>query len=49
MVEPPYFGTFTPVEIMLRPGIVIAPEWFTMTEYGPILYERNYLVREDCF
>jgi hypothetical protein len=20
-----------------------------MTEYGPILYERNYLVREDGF
>jgi hypothetical protein len=27
--------------------MVIAPEWFTMTEYGPILYERNYVVRQD--
>jgi Xaa-Pro aminopeptidase len=49
MVEPPYFGTFTPAEITLQPGMAIAPEWFTMTEYGPILYERNYLVREDGF
>lgn len=49
MVEPPYFGTFTPAEITLRPGMVIAPEWFTITEYGPNLYERNYLVREDGF
>ncbi|MEO9320430.1 MAG: M24 family metallopeptidase [Nitrososphaera sp.] len=47
MVEPPYFGTFTDPSLVLKPGMVIAPEWFTMTEYGPILYERNYVVRQD--
>lgn len=47
MVEPPYFGTFSSPGLVLKPGMVIAPEWFTMTEYGPILYERNYVVRED--
>ena len=47
MVEPPYFGTFSSPTLKLTPGMVIAPEWFTMTEYGPILYERNYVVRED--
>ena len=49
MVEPPYFGTFTPKGVKLQPGMVIAPEWFTMTEYGPILYERNFIVRGDGF
>jgi Xaa-Pro aminopeptidase len=47
MVEPPYFGSFTSPDIALQPGMVIAPEWFTATEYGPILYERNFIVRED--
>ena len=47
MVEPPYFGTFSPKSLVLKPGMVIAPEWFTLTEYGPVLYERNYIVRDD--
>jgi Xaa-Pro aminopeptidase len=47
MVEPPYFGTFSPPWLTLQPGMVIAPEWFTLTEYGPILYERNFVVRND--
>ncbi len=27
--------------------MVVAPEWFVITPYGPILYEENFVVGEE--
>jgi len=47
MVEKPWLGTHSPPDLMLEPGMVLAPEWFVVTPYGPILYEENFVVTED--
>ncbi len=46
MVEKPWFGVGAPADLLLTPGMVIAPEWFIETPYGPILFEENFLVGE---
>jgi len=47
MVEKPWLGIHSPPDLTLEPGMVIAPEWFVVTPYGPILYEENFVVREE--
>ncbi len=34
-------------DLLLEPGMVIAPEWFIETPYGLILFEENFLVGES--
>lgn len=46
MVEKPWLGIGSPPDLLLEPGMVIAPEWFVVTPFGPILYEENFVVRE---
>lgn len=46
MVEKPWFGVGAAPDLLLEPGMVIAPEWFIETPYGPILFEENFLVGE---
>lgn len=46
MVEKPWFGVGAAPDLLLTPGMVIAPEWFIETPYGPILFEENFLVDE---
>ncbi len=47
MVEKPWFGVGCPSDLCLEVNMVIAPEWFTQTPYGPILFEENFLVGEN--
>lgn len=47
MVEEPYLASWSDMNMMLKPNMAIAAEWFVLTEYGPILYEENFVVRED--
>ncbi len=46
MVEKPWFGVGAAPDLLLEPGMVVAPEWFIETPYGPILFEENFLVGE---
>ena len=46
MVEKPWFGIGAPDDFTLEPNMVIAPEWFIQTPFGPILFEENFLVTE---
>ena len=45
--ERPYLGRYSAPDLILRPGMVIAPEWFVETQHGLFLYEENFLVLED--
>ena len=47
MAEKPWFGVSAPPDLLLEPGMVIAPEWFIETAYGPILFEESFLVGES--
>ena len=47
MVEKPWFGVGSPPDLELEPNMVIAPEWFIQTPFGPMLFEENYLVTAD--
>ena len=47
MVEKPWFGVGAAPDLLLEPGMVIAPEWFIETPYGPILFEENFVVGES--
>ncbi len=47
MVEKPWFGVGSPPDLELEPNMVIAPEWFIKTPFGPILFEENFLVTAD--
>jgi Xaa-Pro aminopeptidase len=44
MVEKPWLGIGCPPDLCLEVNMVIAPEWFTQTPYGPILFEENFIV-----
>lgn len=44
MVEKPWFGVGAPTDLLLEENMVVAPEWFIETPYGPILFEENFLV-----
>jgi len=46
MVERPWFGVGCPDDLLLEVDMVIAPEWFVQTPYGPILFEENFRVGE---
>lgn len=46
VVERPWFGVRSPKDLLLRPGMVIAPEWVTRTDLGDFLWEENFLVTE---
>jgi len=46
MVEKPWFGVGSPTDLKLEPNMVIAPEWFIKTPFGPMLFEENFLVTE---
>lgn len=46
MVEKPWFGIGSPEDFVLQPNMVIAPEWFIQTPFGPILFEENFLVTD---
>ena len=47
MVEKPWLGVGCPSDLCLEVNMVIAPEWFTQTPYGPILFEENFIVGEN--
>ncbi len=47
MVEEPYLTSWSR-DLTLEPNMAFAAEWFVATEYGPILYEENLIVREDA-
>ena len=47
MVERPWFGTGAPDDLFLEENMVVAPEWFIQTPFGPILFEENFLVTAD--
>lgn len=47
MVEKPGFGVGAEPDLLLTPGMVVAPEWLIETPYGPILFEENFLVDES--
>ena len=47
MVEEPYLASWSR-DLTLEPNMAFAAEWFVATEYGPILYEENFIVREDA-
>lgn len=47
MVEKPWLGIGSPADLKLEVNMVVAPEWFIVTPYGPILYEENFVVREE--
>ena len=47
MVERPWFGVGAPDDLILQKNMVVAPEWFIQTPYGPILFEENFLVTDD--
>lgn len=47
MVEKPWLGIGCPPDLRLEANMVVAPEWFIVTPYGPILFEENFVVRED--
>jgi Xaa-Pro aminopeptidase len=47
VVERPWFGTRSPKDLRLEPGMVISPEWVTGTALGNLLWERNFLVTAD--
>ena len=47
MVEEPYLASWSDKDLTLKPNMAFAAEWFIATEYGPILYEENFVVRED--
>lgn len=47
MVEKPWSGIGCPPDLRLEVNMVVAPEWFIVTPYGPILFEENFVVRED--
>lgn len=47
MVEKPWFGVGAAADLKLEPNMVIAPEWFINTPFGPMLFEENFLVTED--
>jgi Xaa-Pro aminopeptidase len=46
VVERPWFGLRAPRDLVLAPGMVIAPEWLTATPLGEFLWEDNFLVTE---
>jgi Xaa-Pro aminopeptidase len=46
VVERPWFGVRALKNLLLRPGMVIAPEWVTRTGLGDFLWEENFLVTE---
>ncbi len=48
MVEEPYLASWSNKDLRLEPNMAFAAEWFVATEYGPILYEENFIVREDA-
>jgi Xaa-Pro dipeptidase len=47
VVERPWFGTRSPKDLRLEPGMIISPEWVTATALGNLLWERNFLVTAD--
>jgi len=47
MVERPWFGIGSPPDLKLEVNMVIAPEWFIKTPFGPILFEENFIVGEQ--
>lgn len=47
MVEKPWFGVGCAPDLTLEPNMVIAPEWFIKTPFGPMLFEENFLVTAD--
>jgi Xaa-Pro aminopeptidase len=47
VVERPWFGTRSPKDLRLEPGMIISPEWVTATALGNLLWERNFLVTTD--
>lgn len=48
MVEEPYLASWSDADLTLKPNMAFAAEWFVATEYGPILYEENFIVRDDA-
>jgi len=46
MVERPWFGVASPDDLTLQKNMVIAPEWFIKTPFGPMLFEENFLVTD---
>lgn len=47
MVERPWFGVGSPPDLVLEKNMVVAPEWFIQTPFGPILFEENFLVTDE--
>lgn len=47
MVERPWLGVGCPPDLCLEVNMVVAPEWFLVTPYGPMLFEENFVVGED--
>ncbi|MEQ8659271.1 MAG: M24 family metallopeptidase, partial [Gammaproteobacteria bacterium] len=47
MVEKPWFGIGSPADLKLQENMVVAPEWFINTPFGPMLFEENFLVTRD--
>jgi len=47
MVEKPWLGIGCPPDLRLEVNMVVAPEWFIVTPYGPILFEENFVVGEE--
>jgi Xaa-Pro aminopeptidase len=46
MVERQWLGIGCPSDLTLETNMVVAPEWFIVTPYGPMLYEENFVVGE---
>lgn len=45
--EQPIFGTWATPEQKLQPNMVITIEYFVPSKWGPMLYEEDFVVRED--
>ena len=46
-VEELVFASWSPPEVRLREGMVVAPEWYNQTRYGAMLFEETFLVGRD--
>lgn len=47
MIEKPWLGLESPEDLRLEENMVLAPEWFVETPYGPMVYENDFVVTED--
>ncbi len=45
--EEPVFGTWADPNLRLEPNMVVTLEYFVPSKWGPMLWEEDYVVRED--